>query len=53
MLMICVSDTFMVETEYFIVLQNKIFPVLAQGIYIYVGHSLESKMMSNVTRTLP
>jgi len=36
--MILVSDTFLVESECFF-LQNKICPFLAQGTFIYVGHS--------------
>jgi hypothetical protein len=36
MLMISVSENFLVESEYFDILQNKICPFLAQGICIYV-----------------
>ena len=39
MLMISVSENFLVESEWFFFLQNKICPFLAQGICIYVGHS--------------
>jgi hypothetical protein len=37
--MISVSDNFLVESERFFFLQNKIYPFLAQAICIYVGHS--------------
>jgi hypothetical protein len=37
MLMISVSDNFLVESDCFI--HNKIGPFLAQGMCIYVGHS--------------
>jgi hypothetical protein len=36
--MLSVSENFMVESDWFY-LQNKICPFLAQGIFIYVGHS--------------
>ena len=41
-LMISVSENFLAESELFyflFFLQNKICPLLRQGVYIYVGHS--------------
>jgi hypothetical protein len=35
--MTSVSQNFLVESEYF-VLENKICPILAEGMCIYVGH---------------
>jgi hypothetical protein len=37
--MTSVSENFLVEYEWFFWGQNKIYPFLAQGICIYVGHS--------------
>jgi hypothetical protein len=39
MLMISVSENFLVESEMFLFWQNKICSFIAQCIYIYVGHS--------------